>query len=415
MINRVPSHQVKDEYQGHRSLQVPVRMYSRNTLLGAMHMSSSKFLGVELDRYVLTFHSEAAPGVSNSEEEVPFSHIKSIETDISKAENDKYYLKVNTEEGELKFKFKNPRDFHSVVEVLKNILHHDKCLSPASDAFRAAAQDFNQLPLAEANPYLNASISSDDHEEFHTADKIENNASKLQKDVSNSEYSLKKNIIESNNDLFVSQKKQELKLTKELKDDLKNYNKDIKKDVIGLQKDKFKLNEELIKESHYDGSLNKDFEKVHFKQNKERINSEYGLQKERIHQEYEVNKDIDREIAKEKRDVNIEASKDLCEANLAFNKDHHKAAKVVIKNLERLDKHQAEYTQDRNEALYEQAKSRVKHEYIEAQKDLDTDFCLHKDVNKAERDFADELKKADLSATKADLEVDIRDAKNVRY
>ena len=105
-----------------KNVTVPVKMYSKSAILTAMHISSNRWLAVNVSRNVLTFHGHRDGTDSNSKSEVPISQIRCIRGDLSHAEYGKFYLTVIVGGDEFKFKFKNARDFYAVVDNLRKAI-----------------------------------------------------------------------------------------------------------------------------------------------------------------------------------------------------------------------------------------------------------------------------------------------------
>lgn len=119
-------------------------MYSRNSLLGAMHIKSKRYLSVDLDRSMFTFHKSRDPKDNKDKaHEISFSKLVNVETDVSKAADHKYYMTVNTNEGELRFKFANAQDFHQVADALANVTHSGKAVHQVSDQYKKFNNDYS--------------------------------------------------------------------------------------------------------------------------------------------------------------------------------------------------------------------------------------------------------------------------------
>lgn len=114
---------IHEDYRGSRNILVPAKMYSRNMVLGALHLKSDRYLCVDLDRYILTFYKDKAVVDRDPKCEIPFSHITGLDADVTSADKQKYYLTVFTVDGDLKFKFASAADFHTVVDALRNTIN----------------------------------------------------------------------------------------------------------------------------------------------------------------------------------------------------------------------------------------------------------------------------------------------------
>lgn len=264
------SYKVDESYKGQRNILVPTRMYSRNAFLNAMHIKSDRYLGVNLDRYVLTFHSDKDATSRDPKEEIPFSHIKSLEADVTKADSSKYYLKVHTDDGDLKFKFNNPRDFHSVVEALRNTIHNDKPFYSATDSYSTHAKNYSDKPTTSQRDTMNANVSSDDEREYHNIDR--------QKGL--------------------------------------HHNQDFREDP------------------RYNATLDKQGNRDEYKYNKDVIKDTYAANKDKVDEQYKVNKDIDKDLAKDQYRYQKAELKDQRDAAMDYNREQYKANKDDIKNYE---------------------------------------------------------------------------------
>jgi len=385
-------------------------MYSRNALLNALHIKSDKYLGVNLDRYALTFHSDKEVSNKNPEHEIPFSKVKSLEADVTHADSGKYYLKVHTEEGDLKFKFKNARDFHSVVEALRNTIHGDKPFYNVSESYNAEAKKYNEKPGVVRKEDLNDSVSSDDMKEYQNVSSKHKDLEKMNK----ASYSLKKDEIEGNYTNFDEQKKREDEMHKARIADAQDLNKDLKKDSLDQQKENYKLNKEVINEQRYDPSTAKDMNKEQFKTTKEDIKDSYDSKKDIIDQGYKVNKNVDKDMAKDVYKADKDSIKKEKDVNLAYNKEQYNSNKDSIKESQKLSKDRVEDAKDRNDVAYEHAKSNIKSDAERTKENLDADYKMHKEGTAAERDIAKDNMKTDLREAKADLKSDVRDAKDIK-
>ena len=183
-MNTDPTYKLHQGYSGPKSIVVPVRMYSRNSVLSKLHIKSKRWLGVNLEKYALTFYKDLVPAAkdANPSTEMPFIKITKVEADISKAPEHKYYLIVHTTDGDLKFKFKSVRDFYQIVESLRNTLQNDRPLfeqEGISNAVKSADQSQTKVTQVSAgndhskveitgNKDLNNSYSSVSSDEDNT-------------------------------------------------------------------------------------------------------------------------------------------------------------------------------------------------------------------------------------------------------
>lgn len=395
-MNTAPSYQVNSNYTGQRSVLVPTKMYSRNAVLGALHVSSKRYLGVDLDRFVLTFNT--TPVVHEAKNEIAFSHLRALETDVTRADSGKYFLTVKTDEGDLKFKFKNAADFHAVVDALSHTTMGGQPVYAASEGYKAER--------AIARPpaiHRSDSVSSED---------LEHHA-KVAQHTAEANYLIKKDVVETHYDAVDDLKKRELQANKAVVADLKHYNKEVKNDEIGMHRDQYRVNKDLINETKADFALNRDLNEKQYEANKEAINQTYAAAKATIEQEYERIRGTDAH-AKVKHDAEIDAAKALRDAKLAANKETYKANRDAIKHAEHLDKARLNYAKDQNEVAFDLNKGLVKDEYNAAQASLNQNLNAVKDVNKVEREIIHAEKKTDLNAVNKDLETDARYAGNIK-
>lgn len=161
MQNKV--YNTHQDFKGERSVLVPVSMYSRNKLFKLMHLKESKWLGVNLNRFVLTFHDSRDPTNFNTKEEVPFCHITGMKADLTEADKQKYYLTVSTNEEDLKFKFNNSRDFHAVVDCMRHTLEDGRPIFTTDEGYDETVKRLQMMTLHEKS----GSVSSDDIDEFN--------------------------------------------------------------------------------------------------------------------------------------------------------------------------------------------------------------------------------------------------------
>jgi len=120
---------------------VPVRMYSRIPLLQKLGIKSKRYLSVDLQRGVIIFDKTRNSHISKpaDENQIHFTDIISLETDLSKSKKDKGYLRIKTAQTivagkdtyhnkhqpprEIKFKFKHMGDLKAIVDALGVAVH----------------------------------------------------------------------------------------------------------------------------------------------------------------------------------------------------------------------------------------------------------------------------------------------------
>ena len=77
------AYRLNQEYKGSKNVCVSTRMYSCNKLLSALHIKSKRWLCVNLERYVMTFHHDSDSTNHKPENEIAFSKIRSIDADVT--------------------------------------------------------------------------------------------------------------------------------------------------------------------------------------------------------------------------------------------------------------------------------------------------------------------------------------------
>jgi hypothetical protein len=171
-MNTAQSYKVNQDYSGQRNVLVPTRMYSRNTLLNAMHIKSKRYLGVDNDRCVLTFYPERMPNHFDAQYEMPFTLITNCTTDLSKADLHKYYLNISSKQGMLQFKFTYFYDINIIVQAIRNIKHMDRKFY-TENAEYDRVHGIYQGTANQVTRDRSDSVSSDDQKEFKDVDKDE--------------------------------------------------------------------------------------------------------------------------------------------------------------------------------------------------------------------------------------------------
>lgn len=339
------AYRVSDQYKGERSLMVPAKMYSRNAFLGALHVKSNKFVGVDLNRYVLTFASSKDEKV-DKDHQIPFNHIKSLESDVSKADAGKYYLTVHADEGDLKFKFEDARDFHNLVEALRHTVYQDRPFIDADAKTTAANLDKERR----------ADILSSDEEREHQARlPVDARAAPVEQQARQTltgtpgfdagfDKDLNKDLYKSNKDQikddFRDQERridQEYKVNKEIdKDAAKDkYRADLEqlkdqRDInLAYNKDQYKVNKEQIKEAEKFGKDQEDVanrarREAGYEYAKDSVRSDLNQAKGNLKADYQLYKggtNAEKEIAKENMKQDISAGKDAVKSDLRTAKD----------------------------------------------------------------------------------------------
>jgi len=309
---------------------VPTRMYSRNAMMNMMHIKSKRWLGVNLDRYVMTFHKNKDGTDKDLKDEIAFNHIKSVDADVSAADKQKYYLTVKTDDGDLKFKFQNVKDFHTVVEALRHTMQNDKPFYTANDTYHTATANTKTAHADKLNR-SNSSISSDDAHDYQLEDKDRDMVKKgikadasLNKDRIDAEYhadktGLKQNLENREHDYMHTDNAVKYSMDK----NESNYkvNRDVNKDDFKANKDNIKADYKETKDylerekSHAHGA-EKDAIKRELSANKD----QYKANRDANENVYDANKDINKDMYKNNKD-NLKDTKDMYKDDLKATKD----------------------------------------------------------------------------------------------
>jgi hypothetical protein len=373
MINTTqPNYQVNTDYTGQRVIQVPTRMYNRNYLLGALHMSSAKFLGVDLDRHLLTFH--ATRDSHDPAHEFPLNKVKGVETDFSSESSGKYYLKIHLDEGDLKFKFRNPKDFHAIVEALRNCLVNGQPIYKAEGHYTSK---IGGLLERVTGVQRSGSVSSDEE----TAEK--KTEAKMKKDQLAAEAKIKAHEAKAEYAAYHDVKERELAANKDKLKDLRSYNKDIKEDALEFERNKLEARHKQLEGDVYDAALERDLAKNEYEANKFRINDEF---RKSIEKELEINMDVDKVGSQERYKLEAKVAKDTRDHRLAENEERYKAKCDQIYHEEQIKKHRIAMQKDVATDEYEHNRYIVKKGYDAAQMALNQDYKVYKGVNNQERD-----------------------------
>lgn len=134
-------------YKGPRSIVVPVKMYSRNSFLNAFGVQSRRWLGINLDRFTLSFHRSRS--TLDPRNELFFWQIKAVDADMSRSYEDKYFLNIQTIDKVYNFKFRNVYDFFIVVEALRHTLRNNQ-------PFYVSREDYAKLALLQKRSDFNS-------------------------------------------------------------------------------------------------------------------------------------------------------------------------------------------------------------------------------------------------------------------
>ena len=348
MQNKV--YNTHQDFKGNHSVLVPVSMYSRNKLLKFMHLKDNKWLGVDLHRYVLTFHPTCETTNFNPKEEIPFSHIKGLRPDLTQADNQKFYLTVMTEGEDFRFKFNNNKDFHAVVDCLRNTLENGRPMFTSEEGYDETVKRLQ----ASRDHHKSGSVSSDDVEEFNSDGEIN------------------------------------------------DYHKDLDKlhedHAPHLKQDLEKSDRERLK--------------YQYNHNREEIRQEYARQKDHAKKSYDYNiENIDKDVAKSTYEHDIRQAQVLEEARLKGNREVYEAGKAEIKERERklMEAHH-----EHNKQALKHAKVSLKEDVHRLKDHLQADYNLYKDGSSVEKDVAKTYAKAHLSSTPHEMKVDLKDANEIR-
>lgn len=414
-MSTTSAYKVKQDYSGQRNVLVPTRMYSRNSLLNAMHIKTNKYLGVNLEKYALTFHKDKTTISADPEHEIAFNKIKSMEADVTKADSGKYYLKVHTDEGDLKFKFNNAKDFHNVVEALRNTIHNDKPFYDATDSYK---QSVNAKPSATNLKRTNSEISSDEEHDYNDLAAHKKKAAKQDfeedKNLAKDKFEVKKSHQVDQFESLDEQKKRENKMLDSDFNNRKDAIDDVKKDQIDLTNDQYHSNKEMIESNKYRADLDQQANKDLFKHNKEIVKNDYDLKREHASAEYKANKSVDKDLAKDQYKHEKHAAKDIKGADLSLNKDVYKMNKDAIKQHKHIDEDRNDFHHDKNKKDTEFVKKNIKADAKDAKQDLKADYKVYKHGNEFEKDVAKSNMKADVKDAKLDMKDDIKASKQQR-
>lgn len=338
-------------------------------------MSSAKFLGVDLDRHLLTFHSTRDS--HDPAHEVPLNRVKGVETDLSSENSGKYYLIVHVDNGDLKFKFRNPKDFHAIVEALRN------CLVNGQPIYRAEAHytaKIGSLLQRVTGIQRSGSVSSDEEAAKKKAE------SKIKKDQLEAEAKIKAHEAKAEYGAYDDVKKRELEANNDKLKDLKSYNKDLKEDALQLERNKLEARYKNLERNVYDATLERDLAKNEYEANKARINQEFLKSMEGIERELEANKDLDKTSSEERYKLEAKVAKDTRDHRLAENEEIYRAKRDQITHEENIQKHRIELEKSKAKDEYECARNAIKKDYDAAQMSLNQDYKVYKGVNQEERD-----------------------------
>ena len=155
---------ISPNYRGDRNIRVPVKMYSRHSLLMKVGVQSRRWLGVDLDRYSLTFHKDKF--LRDPRDEINFWQIRSVDADISESYRNRYFLNVATIDNSYKFKFRNVRDFYEVVEALRHTLQNNQPFYVTKDDYSKLVGLHQQSIFAKPNQISTLSTVDFSEDEF---------------------------------------------------------------------------------------------------------------------------------------------------------------------------------------------------------------------------------------------------------
>jgi len=285
-------------------------MYSKNLVLQALHIKSKRFLTVNLDWGLLTYHKTLDPKDRDPRDELPLCRIKSIDADCTHANKGKYYLKIITDAMEYKFKFKNSADFRLIVDSLGNCLYKTQPVYIPSTTYKTYASTYTTSVMPTAyhqftNKDLNSSISSDDAHDYELQHK-ERDAVKKAKKIEKANYELEKDLA-----------KADVKLSK----DIACANKELTKDAY----------KQLHEKSADDADTKEDALKLAYKAEKHNLEHQYDAQKDYL-KHTDAPRDakgaLKDEYKAEKKnlDAQFDSQKDAIKNNEKFANDVNKAA-----------------------------------------------------------------------------------------
>lgn len=167
-MNAESNYVLNSKYSGPNTQVTPVRMYSRNKMLGAMGFKSTRNLGVDLQRNFLTFHKPHS--TKDPKNEIPLSKITNVTTDLTKADKHRYFMTVQTIDGDLKFRFKRAEQFYSAMDALSAVSANSRQVYQPNDEYRRNSENYLQNRPKDTkqtrsdSKSVSSSPSSSDHE-----------------------------------------------------------------------------------------------------------------------------------------------------------------------------------------------------------------------------------------------------------
>ena len=151
---------INSQYTGDKLVTAPTKIYSG--FAKVLGISKSRFITVDLDKHIVYTVEEKGKKV-DEKEQIAFKDIKQVEVDISKADSDKFYLFIHTNDGKHKYKFNGASNFTSIVEALRGVENDGKPMVTIN-------QDYHNLKgVAKDHPSNKRGdvISSDEEDDKH--------------------------------------------------------------------------------------------------------------------------------------------------------------------------------------------------------------------------------------------------------
>ena len=151
---------INSQYTGDNLVTAPTKIYSG--FAKVLGISKNRFITVDLDKHIVYTVEEKGQKI-DEKEQFAFKDIKQVEVDISKADSNKFYLFIHTNDGKHKYKFNSASNFTSIVEALRGVEYDGKPMVSIN-------QDYHNLKgVAKDHPSNKRGdfISSDEEEDKH--------------------------------------------------------------------------------------------------------------------------------------------------------------------------------------------------------------------------------------------------------
>ena len=161
---------ISPNYRGQRNIIVPVKMYNKHSFLRKVGISSKRWLGVNLDKCVLSFQKDKL--IHDPLDEVFFWQIRSVDADMSQSSRSRYFLNITTLDRIFGFKFRNVADFYNVVEALRHTLQNNQPFCVTSDDYTKLVGLHQQSILAEPTQVSRLSTMDFSEDEFDQTNRM---------------------------------------------------------------------------------------------------------------------------------------------------------------------------------------------------------------------------------------------------